>query len=173
MKTCLSTLALFAALSVSSHLHAQTLSLDVPGAPAPAAGEVNPIFKFHRRKPDPTALPEGPKTQIQLFFQTLSKGSTHARAALDTLLKGTRLAERTENVSVLSDKVTEAIRVYGKIIDTEHYDTQKVGKRMLVATFLTWHELQPIQWRFTFYQASVDWALIDLRVSDNVEDLIE
>ncbi len=141
----------------------------------PTGGEApgQPIFKFAKRKPDPQPIPESLAKQLTVFFQALMKGPEAVRPAFDTLLKGSRLAERTESVAGLAGRTEEALKVFGNAIDFEHYDTQKAGKRLLNATYLSWHALQPVQWRFVFYAPGADWTLINVQVSDSIEDLFE
>jgi len=139
----------------------------------PKAGNVAPIFKFHKRKPDPQPLPDTIKIQATNFFQTLKQGGPKVREAYETLLHGSRIGERTENIQILVSKTEAAIQAYGPALEFDHYDTQIVLNRLCAADFLTWHATQPLQWRLVYYRPAEEWVLIDVRVSDVVEDLFE
>jgi len=151
-------------------------ALALPAAaqvPAPRAGDVAPIFKFHKRKPDPQPLPDSIKAQATTFFQTLMQGGPKVREAYETLLRGSRIGEVVENVNILVTKTEGAIQTYGPAIEFDHYDTQRVLGRLYAADFITWHATQPLQWRLVYYRPVEEWVLIDVRVSDIVEDLFE
>jgi len=142
-------------------------------APTPPAKDLAPVFKLYRRKPSPGPIPEAIKAQTQLFLQGLTRGKDNVRVAFTQVLTGSRLGERTENIDSFTKKTGEAIDMFGRIVDFEHYDTQQVGRRMTVVTYITWHELYPLQWRFVYYKPADEWKLIDLTFNSNVEDLIE
>lgn len=139
----------------------------------PKAGDVAPIFKFHKRKADPQPLPETIKAQADAFFGTLKEGGPKIREAYETLLRGSRIGERVENIEILVTKTESAVRAYGPAMGFDHHDTQQVLGRLCAADYLTWHATQPLQWRLVYYRPAEDWVLIDVRVSDVVEDLFE
>jgi hypothetical protein len=157
-------------LGIVSAVRAQDFG---PQAPNPPASNVNPVFKLNRREPKPTPFPEEIRAQIQLFLQGLTRGPENFRIAFTQLLEGSRLGERKENVGMFTEKTQELVRLFGKVVDFEHFDTQKVGTRMLVLTYVTWHELYPVQWRFVYYRPGSKWKLIDLTFTSNPEDLIQ
>lgn len=139
----------------------------------PKAGDVAPIFKFHKRKADPQPLPDPIILQAASFFQTLKLGGPKVREAYETLLRGSRIGEVAENINILVTKTEGAIRAYGPALEFDHYDTQRVLGRLCAADFITWHATQPLQWRLVYYRPAEEWILIDVRVSDVVEDLFE
>jgi hypothetical protein len=93
--------------------------------------------------------------------------------AFDLLLKDTRLSAREENVKELIRRTEQALGLYGKMNDYEVVDTYQVGSRMLVTTYLSALQVQPLRWRFVYYKADKNWMLIDLRVDDHLADLVE
>lgn len=141
--------------------------------PAPRAGDVVPIFKFHKRVADPQPPPEPVRLQVTAFLEGLKAGEAGVRPAYEALLRGSRLVERPENVEILVTRTTAAFQAFGPVLDFNHYDTQRVLGRLYAVDFITWHAAQPLQWRFVFYRPSDAWTLIDVRVSDVVEDLFE
>lgn len=122
---------------------------------------------------NPTPVPPAPEilAQTDKFFSTLKEGNV--TGAYNGLLTDTRLAERKEQVKVLIDKTTQALGIYGKISSYEIYDDYKVGSSLVVLTYLTNMQIQPIRWRLIFYKADKNWTLIDISVFDSLEDLVE
>lgn len=138
------------------------------------AGDVAPIVKLHRRKPNPQPLPPEITVQINRFFNNLMTGEEKKiETAFTDLLAGTRLANNPQNIPVLTGRTLDAISALGEMFEYEHFDTQEVGKRILVVTFLGWHELQPLIWRFTFFRLKSGWVIADLRTEDDLETIIE
>jgi len=148
-------------------------SLVAQTAPPPPTGQVSPVFKLGKRKPNPSDFPIPVKEQIAFFFQTMMKDRKNIHQAYEHLLRNSRLSERKENVDNFTEKTASVIDLFGDMIDYEHYDTQKVGRRMIVLSYISWHKLYPVQWRMTYYLSDKDWTLIDLIFSTQVEDLIE
>lgn len=124
-----------------------------------------------RRTPTPTQPAIEIRMPIEKFFNTLKTGD--ASKAYDELLINTRLAERKDNVRLLIEKTDQAAALYGKVINFEIYDSYNVGSSMIVLTYMTLHQLQPLRWRFIYYKPEKSWLLIDLRVDDVLDDLIE
>ena len=140
----------------------------------PRAGDVSPMIKLHRRKPNPQPLDPEISVQINRFFNNLMLGEADKiEKAYSDFLSGTRLANNPENVQILAGRTADAISALGPIFEYEHFDTQTIGKRILVATFLGWHEVQPLIWRFTFFRLQSGWVLSDLRIDDDLETIIE
>jgi len=50
----------------------------------------------------------------------------------------------------------------GKLNDYEIYDNYSVGSNVIVLTYLTRHDLQPLRWRFIFYRPDKQWGLINM-----------
>jgi hypothetical protein len=158
-------------LTASFFLAASGLWAQVPAPPR--AGDVVPIFKFHKRTADLQPLPEPVKLQVTAFLEGLKAGEAGVRPAYEALLRGSRLAERPENVEILVTRTIAAFQAFGPVLEYDHYDTQKVMGRLYAVDFVTWHTAQPLQWRFVYYRPVDAWTLIDVRVSDVVEDLLE
>lgn len=142
--------------------------------PASPKSTPNPreFFKFQsRRAPNPTAPPAEVKVPIDKFFNTLKLGDT--TKAYEELLINTRLAERKENLRLFIEKTDQALGLYGKVINFEIYDNYNVGSGLMVLTYLSLHPVQPLRWRFVYYKPERAWMLIDVRVDDVLEDLID
>jgi hypothetical protein len=141
---------------------------------APKAGDVAPLIKLHRRKPDPQPLPPEISVQLSRFFNTLMEGKKEKiESAYATLFEGTRLAVNTANISILAGRTLDAISALGAIFEYEHFDTQNIGSRIIVATYLAWHEYRPLIWRFTYFRLRGGWTLSDVRTEDDLETIIE
>jgi hypothetical protein len=135
---------------------------------------INPrdIIKFQtRRTPNPTHPPAELKVPIDKFFNTLKTGDS--TKAYTELLAGTRLAERKENLQIFIEKTDQAQGIYGKLISFEIYDNYNVGSSLMVLTYITNHPMQPLRWRLVYYKPEKAWMLIDVRVDDVLEDLVD
>jgi hypothetical protein len=110
-----------------------------------------------------TAVPaepeaDGPDKIIARFFSYLQRKEVDQ--AYDQLTRGTKIAERAEDVKTLKSKTKEAITVFGPILG---YDSvlKKNGKEF------------PLRWRFYFYKPQDAWRLIDLRVDDRLAAMFD
>jgi len=125
-------------------------------APSPAPGQTA------SKSPDDT---------IKLFFLALQGGNVDA--AYDGLVRGTMIAERSEDVVALKERTAQALDGYGPIRGFEQVDSLTVGEHLLRRTCLSLNEDLPLRWRFYFYRSGDTWKLVDLRVDDALVELFE
>ncbi len=168
-------------LALALPLRAQT------AAPAPGPGDItddttpqnNSLSStpYHLRmpqpmdhKPNPTPAPPEISGPIEHFFQTLKTGDY--AGAYETFLSGTRLGAQKDKMSYQISKTEEAFGLYGKLNDIEVYDNYPMGKNVIVMTYLTRQENQPLRWRFIYYRADKNWMLINIGFDDPLLDLI-
>jgi hypothetical protein len=121
-------------------------------------------------KPNPTLPPQEIDGPIQHFFQGLKTGDY--AGAYETFLTGTRLGAQKDKMSYQISKTEEAFGLYGKLNDDEIYDNYPMGKNVLVLTYLTRHQNQPLRWRFIYYRADKSWMLINIGFDDPLLDLV-
>ena len=129
-----------------------------------------PSAKSGRRTPNPVPPPAELRAPIEKFFLGLKAGES--RKAYEELVANTNLAER-EELKVLINKTDQALALYGKVSTFEVYDNYSVGANLTVLTYLTHHQFQPLRWRLVYYRPEKTWSLIDVRVDDQLEDLID
>jgi len=122
-------------------------------------------------KPNPTAPPAELAAPIDKFFKTLKAGDYPN--AYETFLAGTRIGAQKEKMSVFISKTQEAFGIYGKLNDYEIYDNYSVGSNVVVLTYLTRHDLQPLRWRFIFYRPDKQWGLINMGFDDVLLDMLD
>ena len=122
-------------------------------------------------KPNPTAPPAELAAPIDKFFKTLKAGDYPT--AYETFLSGTRLGAQKEKMSVFISKTQEAFGIYGKLNDYEIYDNYSVGSNVVVLTYLTRHDLQPLRWRFIFYRPDKQWGIINMGFDDVMLDMLD
>ncbi|CAF0691360.1 hypothetical protein [Candidatus Methylacidithermus pantelleriae] len=123
-----------------------------------------------RSNPNPTPPIPEIRFPLERFFNRLVSGQI--QQAFEELLGKSRLGQGTDNVKTLVEKVQQAMATYGKAKSFEVYDTYPVGTRIYVVSYLLGLELQPLRWRFVYYKPDVTWNIIDVRVDDEMEDLI-
>ena len=118
-----------------------------------------------------STVPPEPAQIVRAFFALLGKADIDGAYA--SLMKGSRIAERPEEVKTLKSKTKEAIDVFGVIHGYDLVEIKNIGERLMRATYLSLgHEL-PLRWRFYFYKAEADWKLIDLRVDDKLTGIFD
>lgn len=118
-----------------------------------------------------STVPPEPAQIVRAFFAMLGKGDIDGAYA--NLMKGSRIAERPEEVKTLKAKTKEAIDVFGVVHGYDLVEIKNIGERLMRATYLSLgHEL-PLRWRFYFYKAETTWKLIDIRVDDKLTGIFD
>ena len=112
-----------------------------------------------------------PAQVAAIFFGLLQKNEVDP--AYEGLMKGSRIAERPEELKTLKSKTREAIDVFGPIQNYELVETRNVGTHLLRRTYLSLNKEFPLRWRFYFYFSGETWRLIDLRVDDRVTGMFD
>ena len=152
-------------------LHGQNApdgSAGVQASPAPPRN-IMPLTLNH--KPNPAAPPAELAAPIDKFFKGLKTGDY--AAAYENFLAGTRLGSQKEKMSVFISKTQEAFGIYGKLDDYEVFDNYSVGSNVVVLTYLSRHDLQPLRWRFIFYRPDKTWGLINMGFDDVLLDMLD
>lgn len=121
-------------------------------------------------EPAPTDA-DGPEKIIARFFSYLQRKEVDQ--AYDQLTRGTKIAERAEDVKTLKSKTKEAINVFGPILGYDSAVKKNVGTRLVSYTMLSLGKEFPLRWRFYFYKPVDTWKLIDLRVDDRLAAMFD
>ena len=114
---------------------------------------------------------ESPEKIIARFFSYLQRKEVDQ--AYDQLTRGTKIAERAEDVRTLKSKTKEAITVFGPILGFDSVVKKNVGSRLVSYTMLSLGKEFPLRWRFYFYKPQDSWRLIDLRVDDRLAAMFD
>ena len=112
-----------------------------------------------------------PAKLASIFFAQVREGEIDQAYAV--LTKGSKIAERPEELRQLKQKTKEAIEVFGAISGHELVENKTVGTRLIRATYISLGKEFPLRWRFYFYKADNAWRLIDLRVDDKLTGVFE
>jgi hypothetical protein len=173
MKTILLLLPLALFLAAPADLRAQNMgnSPDSGGGSAqPDQGLPHMPTGFHHK---PNAEPPPPEIAVPIakFFNTLKSGD-YANA-YETFLAGSSLGEQKEKMSAFISHTQDAFGIYGALYDYELYDNQSIGSNVLVLTYLTRHQRQPLRWRFIYYRAQSTWTITNLGFDDVLLDLLD
>ena len=136
--------------------------------PAPPRN-IMPMSLNH--KPNPTNPPAELAEPIDRFFKGLKAGNY--ADSYEVFLAGTRLGAQKEKMSVFISKTQEAFGLYGKLNDYEIFDNYSVGSNVLVLTYLSRHDVQPLRWRFIFYRPDKTWGLINMGFDDVLLDMLD
>jgi hypothetical protein len=173
-------LALAVLLLTPLALYAQAVPADTGATDATTGGSgtqtspspprtIMPLTINH--KPNPTNPPAEIAEPIDHFFKTLKTGDY--TGAYETFFLNTRLGAQKEKMAAFSARTQEAFGIYGALNDYEIFDNYSVGSHVLVLTYLTRHDLQPLRWRFVYYQADKDWKLINMGFDDYMLDTLD
>ena len=152
--------ALFLACTLGASAFAQ------PPVPATIA---KPTATLAAETPSPDA--DSPDKIIGRFFAQLQKREVDQ--AYDQLTRGTKIAERADDVRTLKSKTKEAITVFGPMLGYDSVVTKKVGTRLVSYTLLSLGKEFPLRWRFYFYKPMDTWKLIDIRVDDRLAAMFD
>lgn len=156
-------------LSVAASVMAQSSSKKTDRVKAPAAAPAQPVAPAPAEPapaPEAPIVFEAPEVAIAHFFGSLQRKEVDA--AYDQLTRGTKIAERPDDVKMLKSKTKEAVSAFGAIIGSEEIAKKTVGERLISYTYLSLGKEFPLRWRFYFYKAQDSWRLIDLRVDDRL-----
>lgn len=151
-----------------------------------AASAQNPPIKPRATKPnlapEPTvdvvekpaataAEADTPDKTVARFFDALRRREVDA--AYEQLTKGTKIAERPDDVRMLKSKTNDAIKVFGQMTGYDQIGKKAVGERLLCQTYISLGKDFPLRWRFYFYKPLDTWKLIDLRVDDRLASIFD
>lgn len=143
-----------------------TLTPEPAAAAAPAPAPSSPAAPA-----EPAAEGESPEKTVTRFFAALQRKEVDA--AYDQLTKGTKIAERAEDVKMLKSKTKDAISVFGVIGGFELVTKKSVTERLMSYTYISLGKEFPLRWRFYFYKPQENWKLIDLRVDDRLAAIFD
>lgn len=172
------TFLLLASMAFALPLRAQPAA-DASSTPAPGSGVApqdvpvpphNIMAWSTGHKANPTNPPPEIAVPMDKFFKTLKAGD-YANA-FETFLSGSRLGEQKEKMSAMISHTEEGFGIYGSLHDYEIYDNYSIGSNVLVLTYLTRHDLQPLRWRFIYYRADKTWKVINMGYDDFLLDLV-
>ena len=154
------------------------VSLAVAAASPAFAQENEGAAKTEKGKKPPATAPanngmvrDSPSGVVAAFFGSLEKGEVDQ--AYDSLTKGSKIAEKPEELRQLKAKTREAIEIFGSVLGYDLVDTKLVGTRLARSTYVSLGKVFPLRWRFYFYRSEEAWRLIDMRVDDKLAGIFE
>jgi len=119
----------------------------------------------------PEAGGDEPAQIAASFFGLLQKN--RVEEAYANLTKGSKIAERPEELKSLKTKTSEAIEMFGAIQGYDLVENKSVGAHLIRRTYLSLGRDFPLRWRFYFYRSDNVWRLVDLRVDDRLTGIFE
>ncbi|HEV3271498.1 MAG TPA: hypothetical protein VGZ93_04890 [Candidatus Methylacidiphilales bacterium] len=140
----------------------------VQNVPSPPRN-IMPLSVNH--KPNPTNPPPEIAGPIDKFFKGLEAGD-YANS-YETFLSGSRLGAQKEKMSAMISKTEEAFGVFGKFRDYEIFDNYSIGSNVIVLTYLSRHDIQPIRWRFIYYRPDKTWGVINMGFDVSMLDTLD
>jgi hypothetical protein len=168
-------LALCLILPARAQTPPDTTTAPETGASSSAAASAAPPRNIMpltlNHKPNATNPPAELAVPIDKFFKGLKAGDY--ASSYEMFLAGTRLGAQKEKMSVFVSKTQEAFGIYGKLNDYEVFDNYSVGSNVIVLTYLSRHDVQPLRWRFIFYRPDKSWTLINMGFDDVLLDMLD
>ncbi len=114
---------------------------------------------------------DDPEQIAAAFFGLL--GKSRVEEAYTNLTRGSKIAERPEELKALKTKTTEAIEMFGVILGYDLVESKQVGGHLMRRTYLSLGKEFPLRWRFYFYRSNNQWRLVDLRVDDRLTGIFD
>jgi hypothetical protein len=173
-------LALLPAAALAEDKPRKTLTFQ-PGArspdstPAPAA-KASPAPAVRAASATPNAEDakpgeDDPAQAATAFFTLLGKNLVEQ--AYTNLTRGSKIADRPEELQTLKARTNDAIQIFGTIHGYELLESKQVGAHLLRRTYLSLGHDFPLRWRFYYYKTVDQWRLVDLRVDDRLSAVFE
>ena len=119
----------------------------------------------------PAGVPDGIAQLVAVFFGSLEKMDVDQAYAI--LTKGSKIAEKPEELKQLKTKTQQAIELFGVIAGYDLVEAKSVGNRLVRATYASHGKVYPLRWRFYFYKPEDTWRLIDMRVDDKLSGMFD
>lgn len=147
----------------------------------PPAERKTLTFQPGAKTPDPAipaAIPVAPGIPVRKatgdecmdlagsFFDSLAKNLIDD--AYVNLTRGSKIADRPQELGNLKQKTREAISLFGDIKGFEVIENKAVGTTLRRYTIVSFGRDFPLRWRFYFYHVDQQWRLIDLHVDDRL-----
>ncbi len=104
-----------------------------------------------------------------VFFDSLAKNLIDD--AYVNLTRGSKIADRPDELGTLKQKTREAISLFGEIKGFEVIENKAVGTTLRRYTIVSFGRDFPLRWRFYFYRVENQWRLIDLHVDDRLNGI--
>jgi hypothetical protein len=166
-------LPILATLAGFPALHAQTIGGGPDagnGAPPPSNANLPRMSTAFSHKPNATPPPSDLAIPIAKFFNGLKSGD-YANT-YETFMSGSPLGQQKEKMSAFISRTEEAFTIYGPLYDYELFDNYSIGNNVIVLTYLTRHQNQPLRWRFIFYRPEKSWRIINMGFDDVLLDML-
>ena len=135
-----------------------------PGSTVPSGMEIDP-------NPGQLKLDADLGKKIGDFFLAIRKKKIDE--AYDQLTKGSKIADKAEDVATLKKQTKKAVDFFGEIQGYEVIAVHPVGTQLLRVTYLSLGKDMQLRWRFYFYRSESNWKLVDIGVDDRLVDLFE
>jgi hypothetical protein len=118
-----------------------------------------------------SAADDTPEKNIARFFAYVQRKEVDQ--AYDQLTRGTKIAERAEDVKLLKSKTKDALAMFGTVLGYEIVTKKNVSERLVSYTCISLGKEFPLRWRFYFYKPAELWKLVDLRVDDRLAAIFD
>ncbi len=139
-----------------------------------AAAAAQPAAKPAESAPEtapPVVAGDEPAQIAATFFGLLQK--SRVEEAYTNLTKGSKIAEKPDELRSLKAKTSQAIEMFGSVQGYDLVESKSVGAHLIRRTYLSLGKDFPLRWRFYFYRSDNVWRLVDLRVDDRLTGIFD
>ncbi|MEM6820890.1 MAG: hypothetical protein AAF558_02950 [Verrucomicrobiota bacterium] len=110
-------------------------------------------------------LPGDVTGRLETFFQKLMQDSPEI--AFFALFQGTPFNDKNEVIDKIVATSRKSVEQFGAYTSYEFSDSNFLGKKSLLVTYMTEMPKKVLRWRFYFYSpAGTEWTLANLKVDD-------
>jgi len=120
---------------------------------------------------DPPKKPAaGPAERQEEFMATLKAGKIEK--AYDTLFKGSRFADKPDQVENLIDQTAKGVGLYGGVVGFDNGGIVRQEKNQAFGIAILCCDQVPMYFYFVWYRSSetAPWALVNVWFNDQVKD---
>ncbi len=94
--------------------------------------------------------------------------------AFSRLLDGSPLNKNPQSAANFIDRTRQALKEYGAIRQYELYDHTRLGKRIILLSYIAYVDSEPLRWQF-YYDTGLEegkWTLVNVRVDDLLDEAL-
>ncbi|MFW6124741.1 MAG: hypothetical protein ACOC46_01225, partial [Pirellulales bacterium] len=109
---------------------------------------------------------------VEEFLATLARGEVDD--AFQQILRGSPVADETEQVEHLVTQTENALRAYGAFRGSERLDIRSIGQSLVFLRYLYKTERLPLVWFFAYYRpdAQAEWNLVVIRFDTDLRNAL-
>ncbi|MCR5875504.1 hypothetical protein LRS10_15740 [Phenylobacterium sp. J426] len=118
-----------------------------------------------------TAEPDSADQVVERLFKDIQRGDTNAAYA--NVGRGTLMEQKKTELQLLASQTSNALQLYGKVIDWELVGEEKWGSNYLRRNYLVRAERGPLFFNMHLYRTPKEWTVGQIFFTDTPSKLPE